>query len=168
MVIEELLDEEAFKPEKLFDKENYNTLTLALNAEPKFKEKDIDVLIDLLDPNLGWEDKEEKLLFIKNHKLNTLLIKAIEEAENDEDRAKLLCICWESGLDFKNDFLFFVEKALSTDYLVALEAFTVADNIEDVTDETILTKAILLIEESKTGNKQILEDLKTTILSKKI
>ncbi len=168
MVIEELLDEEAFKPEKLFDKENYSTLTLALNAEPKFKEKDVDILIALLDPNLDWEDKEEKLLFIKNHKLNTLLIKAVQEAENDEDRAKLLCICWESGLDFKNDFLFFVEQALSTNYLVALEAFTVADNIEDVTDEKVLTKAILLIEECKTGNKQILEDLKTTILSKKI
>lgn len=168
MDIKELLDEDAFKPEKLFDKENYSTLTLALNAEPKFKEKDVDILIDLLDPNLSREEKDDKLKFIKDHKLNSLLIKSVEEAETNEDKAKLLCICWESGLDFKNDFLFFIEQACSEDYYVALEAFTVAENIEHLTDEAILTQALLKIENCKKGNKQILEDLKTLILSKKI
>lgn len=168
MDIKELLDEEAFKPEKLFDKENYNTLTISLNSEEAFKEKDIDVLIDLLDPQIGREDKEDKLKFLKDHKLNKLLIKAITEADNNEDKAKLLCICWESGLDFKNEFLFFVEQACDEDYFVALEAFTVAENIEDVNDEETLTRAILILDNSKKGDKQIIEDLKTNILSKKI
>ena len=59
--MKELINEEAFDPEKLFDKENYNTLTIALNADSLFKEKDVDVLIDLLDPQLSREDKENKL-----------------------------------------------------------------------------------------------------------
>jgi len=168
MDIKELLDEDAFKPEKLFDKENYNTLTLSLNSEAAFKEKDVDVLIDLLDPNISREDKEDKLKFIKDHKLNTLLIKAVKEAETNEDKAKLLCICWESGLDFKNEFLFFVEQTCDEDYFVALEAFTVAENIEDVKDEATLTKAILILDNSKKGHKLFLEDLKSNILSKKI
>ena len=52
--------------------------------------------------------------------------------------------------------------------MVSLEAFTVAENIEDVNDEETLTKAILILDNSKTGNKQIIEDLKSNILSKKL
>jgi hypothetical protein len=166
--MKELINEEAFDPEKLFDKENYNTLTIALNADSLFKEKDVDVLIDLLDPQLSREDKENKLKQLKDNKQQKLLIKAVQEAETSEDKAKLLCICWESGLDFKNDFLFFVEQTCDDDYMVSLEAFTVAENIEDVNDEETLTKAILILDNSKTGNKQIIEDLKSNILSKKL
>lgn len=169
MDVKELIDDEAFKPEKLFAKENYNTLTIALNnGEAQYKEKDIDVLVGLLDPNITREDKEEALAFVKDHKLHQLLIKAVTEAETEEDRAKLLCICWESGLDFMEHFLFFVEQACNPDYLVALEAFTVAENIENVTDEATLTKALLILNDCKNGNHQILEDLKTNILSRKI
>jgi|NOAtaT_7_FD_contig_21_11803065_length_642_multi_5_in_0_out_0_2 hypothetical protein len=167
MVIEEILDEGAFKPEKLFDKENYNTLTIALNnGKEQYKEKDIDVIIGLLDPNITREDKEEQLAYVKDHKLHHLLIKSVQEAENDEDRANLLSICWESGLDFMEHFLFFVEYSCDPDFRVALEAFTVAENIENVRDEAILTKAILMIEECKNGQKQILEDLKSNIISR--
>ena len=167
--MKEIIDDEAFKPEKLFDKENYNTLTIALNnGEAQYKEKDIDVLVGLLDSNITREDKEDALASIKDHKLHQLLMKAVVEAENEEDRAKLLCICWESGLDFMEHFLFFAEQACSPNYLTALEAFTVAENIENVTDEAILTKALLLIEDCKNGNQQILDDLKANILSRKI
>jgi hypothetical protein len=167
MDVKELLDEGAFKPEKLFDKENYNTLTIALNnGKEQYKEKDIDILIGLLDPEITREDKEEKLAYVKDHKLHHLLIKSVVEAENDEDRAKLLCICWESGLDFMEHFLFFVEQACDPNFQVALEAYTAAENIENVRDESILTKAILIIEDCKNGQKQILEDLKSNILSR--
>lgn len=167
--MKELLDDGALDPKKFFDKENYNTLTIALNnGKEQYKEKDIDVLIGLLDPEITREDKEAKLAFVKDNKLHHLLIKAVVEAENDEDRAKLLCICWESGLDFMEHFLFFIEQACDPDFQVALEAYTVAENIENVRDEEILTKAILKIENCKNGQKQILEDLKTNILSRRI
>jgi len=167
--MKELINDEAFEPEKLFDKENYNTLTIALNnGEAQYKEKDIDILVSLLDDNITREDKEEALAFIKDHKLHKLLIKAVVEAENEEDRAKLLCICWESGLDFMEHYLFFVEQACNANYLAALEAYTVAENIENVTDEAILTKALLIIEDCKNGHQHILDDLKTNILSRKI
>jgi len=167
--MKELLDDGALDPKKFFDKDNYNTLTIALNnGKEQYKEKDIDVLIGLLDPEITREDKEAKLAFVKDNKLHHLLIKAVVEAENDEDRAKLLSICWESGLDFMEHFLFFVEQACDADFQVALEAYTAAENIENVRDEETLTRAILMIEDCKNGQKQILEDLKSNILSRRI
>lgn len=167
--MKELLDDGALDPKKFFDKEQYNTLTIALNSgKEQYKEKDIDVLIGLLDPEIDRESKEEKLAYVKDHKLHHLLIKSVVEAENEEDRAKLLCICWESGLDFMEHFLFFVEYACSNDYMVALEAFTVAENIENVTNEETLTNALVIIDNCKSGNKQIIEDLRSNILSRRI
>ncbi|MBK7311354.1 MAG: hypothetical protein IPI93_11355 [Sphingobacteriaceae bacterium] len=167
--MKELLDDGALDPKKFFDKDNYNTLTIALNnGKEQYKEKDIDVLIGLLDPEITREDKETKLAIVKDNKLHHLIIKAVVEAENDEDRAKLLCICWESGLDFMEHFLFFIEQACDPDFQVALEAYTAAENIENVRDEEILTRAILMIEDCKSGQKQILEDLKSNILSRRI
>jgi hypothetical protein len=168
-MMKELLDDGALDPKKFFDKEQYNTLTIALNnGEEQYKEKDIDVLIGLLDPEISREDKEYKLAYVKDHKLHHLLIKSVVEAENEEDRAKLLCICWESGLDFMEHFLFFVEQACSMNYLVALEAYTVAENIENVRDEKVLTEALVLIDNCKSGHKQILDDLRANILSRRI
>lgn len=170
MDVKELLDEDALDPKKYFDKEKYNTLTIAINedGDTKFSDSDIDVLIDLLDENISREEKEERLAHLKKNELQALLIKAIKEAENNEDRAKLICACWESGLDFKNDFLFFVELTCHNDFSVAMEAFTVAENIENINEEGILTKAIIIIDSAKNGNPQLIEDLKSNILSRKI
>lgn len=164
--MDELLDEGNLDPKKFFDKEQYNTLTVSLTTGSLFKEDDIDVIISLLDPNIEREDRDAKLIYVKEKKLNNLLMKAVTEAETDEDRAKLLCICWESGLDFKDDFLFFVEFACHSDYMTALEAATVVEDTEDITDEAALAKAIEILDNSKTGNKQIIADLKENILSR--
>lgn len=168
MDVKELLDDETQDPKKYFDKEKYNTLTISLNNDEgiTFKDSDIDIVIELLDENISREEREDKLKQVKENKLNDLLIKAVKQAETNEDRAKLLSICWESGLDFKDEFLFFVEQALSDDYMVSLEAYTVAENIEELNDEAVLTKAILLIDNSNTSNLQTKEDLKSFILSK--
>ncbi len=165
--MKELLNEEEFNPEKLFDKENYNTLTIAINdGAAQYKEQDVDLIISLFDENLSREERDEKLFQVKKHNLQNLLIKAITEADNNEDKAKLLSICWECALDFKENFLFFIEEACNPDYMTAFEALTVATNIEEVNNEEVLTKAILIIENSKTIHPQIAEDLKTNILSR--
>ncbi len=168
MDVKELLDDETQDPKKYFDKEKYNTLTISLNNDEgiTFKDSDIDIVIELLDENISREEREDKLKQVKENKLNDLLIKAVKQAETNEDRAKLLSICWESGLDFKDEFLFFVEQALSDDYMVSLEAYTVAVTIEELNDEAVLTKAILMIDNSNTANLQTKEDLKSFILSK--
>jgi len=163
--MKELLNEEQFDPKKLFDKENYNTLTIAINNDiAHYKESDVDLIISLLDENLSREERDDKLFIVKKHKLQKLLLKAIKEAENKDDKAKLLSICWESALDFKNDFLFFIEESCNEDYMTAFEAFTVAINIEDINEQKVLTNAILIIDNSKTIHPQIAADLKTHIL----
>lgn len=164
--MDELLDDGSLDPKKFFDKEQYNTLTLNLTTGTLFKEDDIDVIISLLDPNIDREDKDAKLAYVKEKKLNNLLMKAVTEAETSEDRARLLTICWESGLDFRDDFLFFVEFACNDDYMTAFEAYTVIENTEDIKDENALAKAIEILDNCKKGNKQIIGDLRTNILSR--
>jgi hypothetical protein len=166
--MDELLADGNLDPKKFFDKDQYNTLTLNLATGTVFKENDIDVVIGLLDPHIEREDKDAKLAYLKEKKLNNLLMKAVTEAETNEDRVKLLTICWESGLDFKDDFLFFVKFACNSDYMTAFEAFTVVENTEDIKDEAALAKAIELLDNCKNGNTQIIEDLRTNILSRKI
>ncbi len=164
--MDELLDEGKLDPKKFFDKEQYNTLTVSLTTGSLFKEDDVDVIISLLDPNIDREDKEAKLAYLKNKKLGNLLMKAVTEAETSEDCAKLLCICWESCIDFKDNFLFFVEFACNDDYMSALEAATVVENTEDIKDEAALAKAIEILDNCKKGHKQIISDLRENILSR--
>lgn len=164
--MDELLDNENLDPKKFFDKEQYNTLTLSLTTGTLFKEDDIDAIISLLDPNIDREDKEAKLAYLKEKKLNNLLMKAVTEAETNDDRAKILCLCWESGLDFKDDFLFFVEFACDEDYMTALEAATVVENTEDIVDEAALAKAIEILDNCKKGDQQIISDLRENILNR--
>jgi hypothetical protein len=166
MDIKELLDDDTLDPKKYFDKEKYHTLTISLNSETAFKESDVDAIISLMDEHISREDKEDKLKIIKEKKLNHLLLKAIAEAETNEDKARLLSICWESGLDFSNDFLFFVENALHDDYMISLEAHTVAVNMDELKNEELLTKAILLIDNHKNAGTAVANDLKSFILSK--
>ncbi len=92
-------------------------------------------------------------------------MKAIDEAETNEDKARLLSVCWESGLDFANDFMYFVRYALDDDFIVSMEAFTVAENIEELKEEQ-LTEAILFIDQNSKSNSVAAEQLKTFIRSK--
>lgn len=165
MDVKELLDDESLDPKKFFDSEKYNTITVSLHAESGFKENDVDTVISLLDENLSWEVKDQKLAYIKEKKLNKLLMQAIDESETNEDKAKLLSICWECGLDFSSDFLYFVKYALDDDYMISLEAFTVAENIEELKEEQ-LTEAILCIDQHKNADSKIADELKTFIRSK--
>jgi hypothetical protein len=165
MDVKELLDDDALDPKKFFDTEKYNTITVSLNAENDFKENDVDTVIRLLDENIIREEKDKLLAYIKEKKLNKLLMKAIDEAETNEDKARLLNACWESGLDFANDFMYFVKYALDDDFIVSMEAFTVAENIEELKEEQ-LTEAILFIDQNSKSNSVAAEQLKTFIRSK--
>ncbi len=165
MNLHELNDDNAFSKENLFDKEKYNTITISLTQNTEFKEDDVNLIISLMDEGMSREARDEKLKAVKKNNLQNLLIKAVQECESDEDREKILSVCWESGLDFSNYFLFFVEQATSPHYMAAFEALTVATNIENFPDEETRTKALLLIDNSKQINPQIAADLKKFILT---
>lgn len=52
-------------------------------------------------------------------------------------------------IGFYGTLLFFIEQACDPDFQVALEAYTAAENIENVRDEETLTRAILMIEDCR-------------------
>jgi uncharacterized protein YlxP (DUF503 family) len=59
-----------------------------------------------------------------------------------------------------------VKHALEDDYMVSLEALTVAINLDELKNEETLTKAILLIDNHPNANSNNANELKTFIRSK--
>lgn len=166
MSVDDLLDENSFSQEKLFDKDKYQTLTISLSTDKTYSEDSLDAMINLLNPNIDREYKDECLKILKKNNEKKLLINGIIEAEDNLDKAVLLAACWESGLDFKDEFLFFIETACHPDYMIALESSTVALSMEEYYNEDKIIKAIHILESDTKGNSQIKEDLKSNLLTR--
>ena len=90
------------------------------------------------------------------------MMKAIDEAESDEKRARIIAACWEIDMDCTKDFLFFVKQACSNDFNVALEALTVIENIENAVPPAELEEAKKIVTakiKQKTENIDLQVDL---------
>jgi hypothetical protein len=63
--------------------------------------------------------------------------------------------CWESGLDFSAYLILFAELVVNCEYLIALEAATVIDEMYNLTDISNVKKALeLLAPQRLTTDKQ--------------
>ena len=160
-VIEELLDEDAFDPKKLFNEEEYSTLVIKRDGFSNKQNTAADLIEDLMEPKNTRQENEAIYLRIKETNAGEMLVNALKTVQKPTERAILTSACWECGLDFTGHFLFFVELACSNDFNVALEAITVVENCEGTIDEDSLHKAINLVETSKSRNKHLLDILKT-------
>lgn len=97
-------------------------------------------LIQVLQNNHNQEVQQRitKLLCeIKHTDIIPHLIDAIQNEQLTDIREKLVASCWENGLDFCPHIDVFTTLVIgSTDYMVALEAFTVVENMEgDIADQ---------------------------------
>ena len=89
------------------------------------------------------------LLFdLKNVQALPPLIAEIINPSNLEYQHILVSACWESGLDCTGYLNFFVELALSSNYLVAFECLTVIENMSGPFDTADLER---LIEKTKSA-----------------
>ena len=102
---------------------------------------------------------EEIFKKLKDGNSHQLLVDSIRSAERTSEKAILTAACWESGLDFTNYFLFFVELACSDDFQLSMEALTVVENCEGTVDEATLKKALEMAQSAKTPNEQLVHDL---------
>jgi hypothetical protein len=161
--VKELLDEDAFDPEKLFNEEEYSTLIINREGFSKKENNAADLVEGLLDKHVTREESEAIFSKLKDAHANQLLIDSIRSAQRVDEKAILAAACWESGLDFTNDFLFFVELACGGDFKLALEAITVVENCEGTIDENTLAKALQLTESAKELPKELAEDLISNI-----
>lgn len=159
MDIKELLDDEEFDPKKLFNEEEYSTLIINREGFNKKQNTNADLVEGLLDKGISREESEEIFKKLKDSNSQRLLIDSIRSAERTSEKAVLTAACWESGLDFTNDFLFFVELACSDDFQLSMEALTVVEYCEGMIDEATLTKALEIAQSAKTPNEQLVHDL---------
>ena len=143
--MKELLDEDAFDPKKLFDKKEYNTLLIGRDGFTENQNGIADLLESLFEQNLSREKSEAIFKLLKEANAGNMLVQTIKDCENEEQKAILTAACWESGLDFSKQFLFFVDLACSNHFQLALEALTVVEYNETVPDDAVINDALALV-----------------------
>ncbi|MGZ3901941.1 MAG: hypothetical protein ACXVNM_12195 [Bacteroidia bacterium] len=159
MDIKELLDDESLDPQKFFNEEEYSTLIVNRDGFNK-KDNDIaDLVESILDKEISRAELEAIFSKLKEKNAKAILIESIKKAGKVSEKTKLAAACWESGLDFSDEILFFTELACSDDFALAMEALTVVENSEGTIAENTLSKAIELVQNCKSNNAAILEDL---------
>jgi len=153
MGADELLDEDAFDPKKLQDEKQYVTLLVNRDGFSKKQNAAADLMEALLEKNISRIEQEAIFSELKKTNSQQSLINFLKDLKDVDAKAKICAACWESCLDFTNDFLFFVELACHPDFQVSMEALTVVENIESVLDEKTLTAALEIAQNCKGGNK---------------
>ncbi|MBL7910959.1 MAG: hypothetical protein JNJ41_07890 [Bacteroidia bacterium] len=165
-IVKELLDEDAFDPKKLFNEEEYSTLIIKRDGFNKKENNAADLLEGLLDKEITRAESEEIFLKLKESNSVEIMVDAIKKAQRVEEKTILAAACWESCLDFTNHFLFFAELACNDNLLLSLEGLTVVENCEGTIDESTLTKALEIAQNSKSKNRELVEALITNIKSR--
>jgi hypothetical protein len=155
----ELLDDDALDSKKLFDESEYSTLIINRDGFSKKQNNHADLIMTLLEKNTTRAEAEVIFSQLKEANAYQILVDAIEQAEDLKDQIKLTAACWETGLDFSSHFLFFVELATHNDFTMAMEAFTVVENIEEPIDNKILNQALELAQESQSPHVELVDDL---------
>ena len=158
-IVKELLDEDSFDPKKLFNEEEYSTLIIKRDGFNKKENNTADLLENLLDKGITRQESEEIFLKLKESNAVDVMVDAVKKAQRTEEKIILAAACWESCLDFTNHFLFFVELACSDNLELSLEGLTVVENCEGTIDESTLTKALEIAQNSKSKNKELISAL---------
>jgi hypothetical protein len=149
MDIKELLDDGNIDPKKFFDEKEYVTLLLNRDGFTKKQNATADLIHALLEKELTREEQEEIFSQLKLADARNYLLEAIGNTPKSADKARLCAACWESGLDFTEHFLFFARLVCQEDFTLAMEAFTVVENLDGVVAEKDLLAAMELAQNYK-------------------
>jgi hypothetical protein len=166
MEIKELLDEdEAFDSKKLFDEKEYSTLIINREGFNK-KENNVADLLESLLEKQSRQESEEIFKKLKEANAQKMMVDAIKAASMNNEKTLLTAACWETGLDFSDYFLSFVELATNDDFQVALEALSVVESCEGTIAESTLANALEIAQNSKSRNPTLVNDLIENIKSR--
>lgn len=149
------------KAKEYFDEKKYRTVIVG-KAGIKSSDDLMEAIESIAENKITVEERDEVLRHLKASNPRLAMMKAIDEAESDEKRARIIAACWEIDMDCTKDFLFFVKQACSNDFNVALEALTVIENIENAIAPAELEEAKKLVTakiKQKTENIDLQVDL---------
>ena len=94
---------------------------------------------------------------IKDKGIMSHFIEALKDPKLKKLHAGISSACWQSGLDYSSHLDLFVKLFLESDYMTALEAFSVIEeSLENMTEDDIGNKRDLLLK----GFEQISEEKK--------
>jgi hypothetical protein len=138
-------------PKKYFNSKEYHTTIIGLGADDQTpaNEGKVSTLIDLLTDPANRDIKEEALLTLKKEKAGDVLLGAIASPKSDGKKHILVAACWESEINFSKYLPFFILLAMSDDYLIALEAITVIENMEGPFEPEHITEGIKKLKEKQ-------------------
>ena len=96
---------------------------------------------------------------VKDSNFKTVLIEKLINAPAQSNKANLLRICWESAIDFSEFLEIFTDILIEEDFINALEASTVIENLNgNIADEKIEVAIRRLSTECKGDKKFLAED----------
>ena len=129
------------------------------------QEGDISIASELLDILLRSQDTTvitnitSLLSDVKDSDFKTILMDKLINATSESGKANLLRICWESAIDFSEYLDVFVDMLLNEDFITALEASTVIENLGGKIPEEKIHIAIKRLQANSDENKNfLLED----------
>ncbi len=140
-------------PKKLFDEKEYSTIIIGNDGASKKDLNNADYATIVVSKDTTREEKDEALKHLKENNAQAFLISAITKTKDPDLKAPLIAACWETGLDFSKDYLFFTELIGHEDFYVSFEAFTVIQETE--TDRETLGRAIDILEALKEPNANV-------------
>ena len=155
--------------QKYFDEKQYRTIIVGKDGL-KSNDDIAEAIEAISEDKIGAEERDELLQHLKASQPKSALLKAINEANSNEKRARLIAACWEMDVDCRDEFLFFVEYACSDDFNVALEALTVVESIENAIGKERLDEAHKIVKEKIKQNPvtiNLLHDLAGIIKDRK-
>jgi len=136
-------------PEKLFDEKEYATIIIGSEGMRKKDTSNADYVTVLVNSKSTREEKDEALKVLKENNAQAFILNAITKTKNLGQKALLIAACWETGLDFSKDYLFFIELITNKDFIVSFEAFTVIQEMEAEIDNTTLQSALIVLKKVK-------------------
>ena len=142
-----------------------NDMDIVRGAIEQIKQEgDISIVPELLDILLQSQDTNiitnltALLSDVKESDFKTVLMDKLINAPAGSGKANLLRICWESAIDFSEYLDVFVDMLLHEDFIAALEASTVIENLHgNIPEEKIHIAIQRLKSESNEDNAFLLE-----------
>ncbi|MGZ3864734.1 MAG: hypothetical protein ACXVPN_10075 [Bacteroidia bacterium] len=157
-------------PEKLFDETQYNTLNIDggnENPAPGKSKKNTNVVAELIAvlTSKTTGDKDTALALLKKENSVALLVDAIKDSKDPDEKALLVAACWETGMDFRAHLDYFVELSLEKNPLISMEAITViTENLGEIDKARALQLVNLLGKADNSNlNYALIRDLIDTL-----
>jgi hypothetical protein len=169
--MEELKKKQALLIQNL-KSENDSIVISALKAIPEDGSPEmLPYLVKLWVSNPGQEITAliEKVIFnLKDPTVIPMLVKMLRDDAFAPDRAAVLTVIWQSGLDISEELDLLVNIAIAGDYMTTFEVLTVIDHLEEF-DEEKLNEAIKMLDkalERKSETQAVLLNLHQILLDK--